>query len=143
MALIDHDKKRVIFTLFFIFLFAFVFIYIRPVKITTDKKEKVLLLWAWDKGKVEFTNSVTGGKVKILFDLSDYFNHFYMDTDEKTENYYTSGTYSINKLLKKEKERELFYCSIVGIKITLGKYSTEVKNSCIQLEVLWPPKTIF
>ncbi len=136
-------KKGVIITLFFIFLFSFLFIYVRPVKIITDKYEKVILLWAWTKGRVEFTNSVTGGKVKILFDLSDEFNHFRMDTDEKTENYYTSGTYDINNLLKKEKERELFYCSIVGIKVTLGSFSTEVKNSCITLEVLWPPKKIF
>jgi hypothetical protein len=136
-------KKGVVITLFFIIIFSFLFIYIRPVKITTDNYEKIIFLWAWSKGKVEFTNSVTGGKVKILFDLSDYFNHFYMDTDEKTENYYTSGTYDINNFLKKEKERELFYCSIVGIKVTLGTFSTEVKNNCITLEVLWPPEKIF
>ncbi len=143
MSYSTKDKKRVIITLFFIFLISFIIIYIRPVKITTDKYEKVVLLWAWDKGKVEFTNSVTGGKVKILFDLSDDFNHFKMLTDEKTENYYTSGTYNINNLLKKEKEKRLLYCSIVGIKVSLGKFQTEVKNSCITLEVLWPPEKIF
>jgi hypothetical protein len=143
MGYLTKDKKRVAITLFFIFLFSFLFIYIRPVKITTDQFEKVVLLWAWDKGKVEFTNSVTGGKVKILFDVSDYFNHFQMDTDEKTENYYTSGTYDINNFLKREKKRKLFYCSVVGITISIGKFSTKVKNSCITLEVLWPPEKIF
>ena len=143
MMIVRKYKRRVVITLFFLFLIFFIAFFGRLVKLTTDNNEKLLFLWSWDKGVVEFTNSVTGGNVKIRFDLTNRFNHFNMETDEKTENYYTSGTYNINALLKNEQENELFYCSIVGIKFKLGHFKTLIKNSCLTLEILWPPKTIF
>ncbi len=97
----------------------------------------------WDKGEVNFTNSVTGGKVKIIFDFKKGFNDYKMITDEKTENYYTSGTYDINKFLQKEKENKMFFCSIVGMKLKFGKYNFILKNNCATVEVLWPPKILF
>ncbi len=121
----------------FIFLFLF-FLVFRPVKLITDNGSKILLCWAWDKGLVEFTNSVTGGKVKIIFNLLWGFDDFKMLTDEKTEDYYTSGTYDINRFLKSEKRNKLFFCTIVGMKIQLGRYSFNLKNNCATLEVLWP-----
>ncbi len=143
MIIVRKYKRRVVITLFFLFLIFFISFFGRIVKLTTDNNEKLLFLWSWDKGVVEFTNSVTGGNVKIHFDLTNRFNHFKMVTDEKTENYYTSGTYNINDLLKTEQENKLFYCSIVGIKFKLGHFKTLIKNSCLSLELLWPPKTIF
>ncbi len=143
LANISHKRKRVFFTLFFLCIIMFLLFTVRILKITTDNKENLMFFWSWDKGVVEFTNSVTGGNVKIHFDLNKGFSHFNMETDEKTENYYTSGTYDINDFLKKENETSLFYCSIVGIRFQLGKYETKIKNSCLSLEILWPPKKIF
>ncbi len=132
--------KGAIIALFFIVIIALL---IRPVKITTDNFSKTYILWAFEKGDAEFINSVTGAKVKISFTLKNVFQDFYMKTDEKTENYYTSGFYDINKLLKKEKKDELYYCSVKGIKLTLGSYKFNIKNNCLKVKVLWSPNKLF
>ncbi len=135
-------QKKGIFIIPFIF-FVFLACIIRPIKIVTENFEKIIICWVWDRGEVDFTNSVTGGKVKIIFNMKNGFNNFKMITDEKTENYYTSGTYDINKFLIKEKKNEMFFCSIIGMRIKLGSYQFLLKNNCASVEVLWPPKVIF
>ena len=134
------SKKGILIPFLFFIFFLILF---RPVKLVTDNYSKILYCWAWDKGLVHFTNSVTGGDVKIKFSLLWGFNNFKMITDEKTENYYTSGTYNINNLLSKEHEREMFFCSIVGMDIHIGKYNIKLKNNCATLEVLWPLRIKF
>jgi len=134
--------KKGIFIIPFLFCL-FLIVAARPIRITTDNFKKVFFCWMWDKGEVDFTNSVTGGKVRILFSLKNGFKNFKMLTDEKTENYYTSGTYDINKLLQKEKENQMFFCSIVGMKLKFGNYNLTLKNNCATVEVLWPPKIHF
>ena len=134
--------KKGIFIIPFIF-FVFLAGALRPVKIVTDNYKKIIFCWMWDKGEIDFTNSVTGGKVRIVFNLKKGFDDYKMITDEKTENYYTSGTYDINSLLKNEKEKKMFFCSIVGMEIKIGSYRIKLKNDCAKLEVLWPPKVIF
>lgn len=134
----NHIKFRKGILIPFLFFVLFLIIF-RPVKLVTDENSKILFCWIWDKGIVEFTNSVTGGNVKIKFNLLWNFNNFKMVTDEKTEDYYTSGTYSINNFLAGEKRNKMFFCSIVGMKIKIGNYTIFLKNNCATLEVLWPP----
>jgi hypothetical protein len=106
--------------------------------ITSDGGKDLFWLWGWDKGKVEFVNSVTGGKVDIYFSLTHEFDHFYMKTDEKTENYYTDGTYDINERLKSERRRTLSFSSMKGIKLTLADKVFNIKNGSLEVQLLWP-----
>ncbi len=111
----------------------------RPVRLDGDHGSRTLWLWAWQTGSVAFTNSVTGGPVTIRFDLRTGFDHFHMQTDEKTENYYTSGTYRINARLAPQRTRSLDYCTVVGMDIALGPYRTSLRDSCLEIHLLWPP----
>ena len=114
----------------------------RPVRLHTDQGtsgDRVLWLWAWQSGDVAFTNSVTGGPVRIAFDLRTGFDRFRMRTDEKTENYYTSGTYRINARLRPQRTRSLDYCTVVGMDVRLGGYRTTLRDRCLEITLLWPP----
>jgi len=111
----------------------------RPVRLDGDHGSQMLWLWAWQRGDVTFTNSVTGGPVRISFDLRTGFDHFRMATDEKTENYYTSGTYRINARLSPQRTRSLDYCSVVGMDVTLASHHYPVLDSCLEIQLLWPP----
>jgi len=131
-------KKRT-FVLFLISLLLVVFFikFSRPIMITSDGGKAFFLFWSWDKGKIEFVNSVTGAKVDIYFSLANDFNHFYMKTDEETENYYTGGTYNINERLKNERRRVLSFSSVKGIKLTLADKFFNIKNDSLKVELLW------
>ena len=111
----------------------------RPVRVVSDGGTSVAWLWAWQTGTVAFTNSVTGGPVRITFGLRTGFDHFRMATDEKTENYYTSGTYRINARLRPQRTRTQNYCSVVGMTVRLGRSHTTLRDSCLELTLLWPP----
>ena len=132
--------KGAVTALFFIVLLSLL---LRPVQITTDNGSRIYILTVFNKGKAEFINSVTGAKVEIFFSLKNHFQDFYMKTDEKTENYYTSGLYNINNLLKNEKKDVLNYCSIKGITLTLGTHKFNIKNDCLEVKLLWSPSKIF
>ncbi len=93
------------------------------------------------KGEADFINSVTSAPVKIFFKIKNGFTDFKMITDEKTENYYTSGLYSINGKLKKEEKRDLSFCSIKGINVKICGKIFIVKNNCLFMEVIWPPES--
>jgi hypothetical protein len=131
-------KKRT-FVLFLILILLVIFFikFSRPIMITSDKGEVFFLFWSWDKGKVEFVNSVTGAKVEIYFSLAHDFNDFYMKTNEETENYYTSGTYNINERLKNERRSVLAFSSVKGIKLTLADKVFNIKNDSLKVELLW------
>lgn len=112
----------------------------RPVRLHPDSgPDRIAWMWAWQSGEVDFTNSVTGGPVRITFDLRTGFDHFRMLTDEKTENYYTSGTYRINARLRPQRTRSLDYCTVVGMTVRLGTSNTTLRDSCLELTLLWPP----
>jgi len=111
----------------------------RPVRLSGDAGDHVLWLWAWQSGEVAFTNSVTGGPVDIRFELRSGFDHFRMLTDEKTENYYTSGTYRINARLAPQRTRSLDYCTVVGMTVRLGSHHATLRDSCLEITLLWPP----
>jgi hypothetical protein len=105
--------------------------------ITSDGGKEFFLFWNWDKGKIEFINSVTGGKVDIYFSLAHDFNDFYMKTNEETENYYTGGTYDINERLKNERRRALSFSSVKGMKLTLADKVFNIKNDSLKVQLLW------
>lgn len=109
----------------------------RPVVITTDHGKAYYLFWSWDRGKVEFINSVTGAKVDISFSLWKDFNDFHMKTNEATENYYTNGSYDINERLKKERRTSLSFGSMKGMKLTLGDKVFNIRNESLKVELLW------
>ena len=131
-------KKRT-FVLFLILILLVIFFikFSRPIMITSDKGEAFFLFWSWDKGKIEFVNSVTGAKVEIYFSLTHDFNDFYMKTNEETENYYTGGTYNINERLKNERRSVLAFSSVKGIKLTLADKVFNIKNDSLKVELLW------
>jgi hypothetical protein len=109
----------------------------RPIMITSDEGKGFFLFWSWDKGKIEFINSVTGAKVDIYFSLTNDFNDFYMKTNAETENYYTGGIYNINERLKSEKRRVLSFSSVKGIKLTMADKVFNIKNDLLKVELLW------
>ncbi len=123
-----------------VILVAFLFVlgFIRPVKIVGDHGSGTLWFWAWQKGRVEFINSVTCRPVRISFKIPWRFSGFVMRTDPGTEEYYTAGTYSWNEQLSKERTRIIRYCSEVGITLTLGGKVYHEQGGCIRAVLLWP-----
>ena len=99
----------------------------------------VALGWAWQRGEVAFTNSITGRPVRIHFALREPFSDFRMVTDPDTEGYYTGGEYAINDRLRDERTRQLNYCSEVGMRLTIGAHAWNIKQQCLTARILWPP----
>ena len=113
---------------------------LRPVAVRGDGVNSTLWLWAWQHGSASFTNSVTHEPVRIGFGLVTGFDHFSMTTDEKTEQYYTSGGYDIDGRLAGQQTDTLQYCSMVGITVQLGPHQFQVADGCLEIEALWPPR---
>jgi hypothetical protein len=113
--------------------------FIRPVRIARDHGSEILWLWAWQKGRVEFINSVTRLPVDISFGMPWRFSGFSARTDPGTEEYYTAGGYSWNEQLSKERTVMLTYCSEVGINLTLGDKVFHEQGGCVSASLLWPP----
>jgi hypothetical protein len=112
---------------------------VRPVRVVRDRGTNTIWLWAWQKGRIEFINSVTHLPVDISFGLPWRFSGFSARTDPGTEEYYTMGGYSWNEQLAKERPRMLRYCSEVGLNVTLGGNVFREQGSCISVSLLWPP----
>jgi predicted GIY-YIG superfamily endonuclease len=134
---IKTKKRTLVLFLVSVLLVVFFIKFSRPVLVTSDGGRKLFLLWSWDKGKIEFVNSVTGAKVDINFSLTHDFTDFYMETNEETENYYTGGTYNINDRLKHERRKALSFSSVKGIKLTLADKVFNIKNESLKVELLW------
>lgn len=113
---------------------------LRPVAVRGDDFEQTVWLWAWQGGSASFTNSVTQAPVRIDFGLRTGFDHFRMTTDEKTEHYYTSGSYAIDARLARQRTDTLRYCSMVGITVLLGGHRFKVMDGCLEMHALWPPQ---
>lgn len=110
----------------------------RPVRVTGDGFPRTIWLWAWQKGRVDFINSVTHHPVAITFGIPWRFSGFSARTDPGTEEYYTAGGYAWNDQLKKEHPRQLSYCSEVGLTVTLGGKVFRAKDGCVTLSQIWP-----
>lgn len=113
---------------------------LRPVAVRGDGVNRTVWLWAWQSGSASFTNSVTHASVRIDFGLIAGFDRFRMATDEKTEHYYTHGSYDINDRLAGQRTDTLRYCSMIGITVQLGRHRFEVADGCLEMEALWPPR---
>jgi hypothetical protein len=114
----------------------------RPVRIVRDHGSGfVVWLWAWQKCRIHFINSVTHLPVDMSFAAPWSFSGFSVRTDPGTEEYYTAGLYSWNEQLAKEHTRTLSYCSEVGIDVTLGRETFREQGGCITLSLLWPPSS--
>lgn len=113
---------------------------IRPVKVVRDQSDGfVVWLWAWQKCRVNFINSVTHLPVDMSFGIPWSFSGFSVRTDPGTEEYYTAGGYSWNEQLSREQTRVLQYCSEVGLDVRLDNTVFHEQGGCITLSLLWPP----
>jgi hypothetical protein len=112
--------------------------FVRPVRIDGDHDSGTLWLWAWQKGRIEFINSVTKRPVTISFKIPWRFSGFSVRTDPGTEDYYTAGGYSWGEQLARERTGNLQYCSEVGITLTLGGKVFHEQGGCIRAVLLWP-----
>jgi len=122
-----------------IFVLFFLIAFIRPVRIATERGDSTILLWAWQKGRIDFINSITGHPVALRFSLPWRFSGFSAQTDAGTEEYYTMGLYRWNDQLAKERTRSINYCSEVGVAVTFGKKTLRTKGGCLRATLLWPP----
>jgi hypothetical protein len=112
---------------------------VRPVRVAvTGGSPETIWLWAWQKGRIDFVNSVTHRPVAMTFGLPWRFSGFSARTDPGTEEYYTAGGYSWNEQLAKERPRQLNYCSEVGLDVTLGDRIYRQQGGCVTLSLLWP-----
>lgn len=100
---------------------------------------RYVVLTAWDQGRVEFVNSVTGRLVLLEFGLLWAFQDFRAFTDPETEAYYTGGEYIWNEALAAERRKALAYCSELGLALRLGSRWFRVEGGCLRLRLLWPP----
>ncbi len=137
LAVHKIKKRTLVLFLISIMFVAFFIKFARPVIITSDRGKNFFLFWSWNKGEIEFVNSVTGGLVDIHFSLTHDFNNFYMKTNEVTENYYTGGTYDINERLKNERRRSLSFSSVKGMKLILADKVFNIKDDSLKVELLW------
>jgi hypothetical protein len=110
---------------------------LRPAVVKTENHSRLLVLLRWQSGEIRFINSVTERPVRISFRIADRFRDFAAVTDETTEAYYTGGMYCMNKVLSKSATGVLRFCSIEGIHLSLGFYSLDVKNGCLEVRFLW------
>jgi hypothetical protein len=122
-----------------ILVLLFVAVMIRPVRVTNEDGAITLWLWAWQRGQIDFINSVTNRPVSISFRMPWRFSRFSARTDPGTEDYYTEGLYRWNDAMAKERTRSIRYCSEVGVSVTFVKKAIRTRGGCIKADLLWPP----
>jgi hypothetical protein len=110
---------------------------LKPAVVKTEDHSGLLMLLRWQSGQIRFVNSVTGRPVAIHFRIGSLFHDFAVSTDETTEHYYTNGLYSMNDALAKDSTDTLRFCSVKGIRLTLGLYDLDVKDGCLEVRLLW------
>jgi hypothetical protein len=110
---------------------------VKPALVQTDDHSRLLVLLRWQSGVISFVNSVTERPVRIHFRVGGLFKDFTVTTDETTEAYYTNGLYSMNDVDSKESVDTLRFCSMKGIRLTLGFYDLVVKGGCLEVRLLW------
>lgn len=110
---------------------------LKPAVVRTEDHSRLLVLLRWQSGQIRFVNSVTGRPVVIHFRIGSLFHDFAVRTDDTTEEYYTNGLYSLNEVVAKESTDILRFCSVRGIRLTLGCYDLDVKDGCLEVRLLW------
>jgi hypothetical protein len=110
---------------------------LKPAVVKTEDHSGLLVLLRWQSGQIRFVNSVTRRPVAIHFRIGGLFHDFAVITDETTEDYYTNGLYSMNDVLAKESTDSLRFCSVKGMRLTLGFYDLDVKDGCLEVRLLW------
>jgi hypothetical protein len=110
---------------------------LKPAVVTTGDHSRLLALLRWQSGQIRFVNSVTGRPVVIDFRIGSLFHDFVVSTDETTEAYYTNGLYSLNEVVAKDSTETLRFCTVNGIRLTLGFYDLNVKEDCLEVRLLW------
>jgi hypothetical protein len=110
---------------------------LKPAVVKTEDHSRLLVLLRWQSGQIRFVNSVTGKPVVIHFRIGSLFNDFTVSTDETTEEYYTNGLYSLNEVVAGDSTDVLRFCSVQGIRLTLGFYDLDVKDGCLEVRLLW------
>lgn len=113
------------------------FYLVRPVVIRTDETTRLAVLLRHQTGEIRFVNSVTGGPVEIRFAIGDRFKDFSIHTDETTEAYYSHGVYDLGEALAAEATASLKFCSMKGIALRLGFFTSTIQDGCLEAEVLW------
>lgn len=111
--------------------------WLRPVMIRTDDTTRLALLLRHQTGEIRFVNSVTGGPVEIRFTILDRFRNFSVSTDETTENYYSHGVYELNDAVAAESTASLKFCSMKGIALRLGFFTSTIQDGCLEADILW------
>ncbi len=112
---------------------------LRVVMVDGPEGRQWLLLWPWDRVRVEFIHSVTGRPVLLEFQPLWRFQGFQAHTDPETEAYYTGGEAPWNQALDRVREKALSYCSEVGLALGLGGRWFKAQGGCLRLRLLWPP----
>ena len=110
---------------------------LKPAVVKTEDHSRLLVLLRWQSGQIRFVNSVTRRPVVIHFRIGSLFHDFAVSTDETTEDYYTNGLYSLNEVVAKESTDILRFCSVQGIRLTLGFYDLDLKDGCLEVRLLW------
>ncbi len=110
---------------------------LKPAVVKTEDHSRLLVLLRWQSGQIRFVNSVTNRPVAIHFRIGGLFHDFVVSTDETTEDYYTNGLYNLNELVAKDSTDTLRFCSVQGIRLTLGFYNFDVKDGCLEVRLLW------
>lgn len=111
--------------------------FLKPARIIAGERSSVVFLRRFQEGSMRFINSVTLRPVTIRFRVHSVFSDFSMETDEETENYYTSGTYAIAPVLLRQKTSSLKLCSIQGISLSVGDDRWEIQDGCLEVTLLW------
>jgi hypothetical protein len=109
----------------------------KPAILRTDNQVRLLVLLRWQSGTVRFVNSVTERPVVIHFRVAGTFRDFSVVTDAGTEEYYTSGMYSMNAAVSVESLPRLRFCSIKGMSVAIGFYDFQLNDGCLEVELLW------
>jgi hypothetical protein len=110
---------------------------VKPAVVETDDHSRLLVLLRWQSGQIRFVNSVTRRPVVIHFRIGGLFHDFTVSTDETTEEYYTNGLYLLNEVVAKDSTDILRFCSVEGMRLTLGFYDLDVKDGCLEVRLLW------
>jgi hypothetical protein len=119
------------------FLFVCLLLILKPALIKTDNHAGLLVLFRGQSGAIQFVNSVTERPVIIHFRIGGKFKDFSFSTDETTEAYYTNGLFPLNEAVSKESTDALRFCSMKGISLSLGFYDFHLKDSCLEVKLLW------
>ena len=110
---------------------------LKPAVVKTEDYSRLLVLLRWQSGQIRFVNSVTNRPVAIDFRIGGLFHDFVVSTDETTEDYYANGLYTLNDVLAKDSTDTLRFCSVRGMRLTLGFYDLDVKDGCLEVRLLW------